>query len=338
MDPSFLGMRVTEGDDFFILEESAFVDAWSPGLGSALKQTGATLLRLRDWQHENLSALVPYSECVTQVHVECEIPDLSALAELPHLEALYLRAALSTIDFSRTASLTTVGYSGDNPDFGNLREAQSLRELKITGTKMPDLEPLSALTRLESLIIREASLKSLKGIAGLRSLRRLVLAQLRLESLEGLRHASELTEIHLAFLRIPSLAELTLLSRLTSLSVWSCRKVTDVECVGELVQLEDLELGSIGPLPPLGFLGALKNLKSLRLESVGRIPSLQFLRELPQLEEFLPVDKTIVEDGDLSVLLELPSLKKVVFTERRHYSHRRDDIRAVLSVRSGTGG
>src|SRR5918999_4867038 len=337
MDPSLFDARVTEGDEFFILEESAFVDAWSPGLGRALKQTGATLLRLRDWQHGNVSVLVPHSQHLTQVHVECEITDLSALAEFPRLEALYVRCALDTIDFSRTRSLKTVGYSGDAPDFGNLHAAHSLKELKLTGTELRDLEPLSGLAHLETLILREAPLKSLKGIEGLRSLKRLVLGRLPLESLEELRHASDLTEISLAFLRIPSLAELTRLSRLTILSVWSCRKVRDLECIGELVKLEDLELGSIGPLPPPEFLGSLKSLKSLRLESVGKIPSLQFLRDLRQLEEFLPVDKTIVEDGDLSVLLELPSLKKVVFTERRHYSHRRDDIRAVLSARSGTG-
>jgi hypothetical protein len=165
----------------------------------------------------------------------------------------------------------------------------------------------------------------------------LVLAQVPLESLEGLRHASNLTEVHLAFLRISSIAELTHLPRITTLSVRSCRKARDLERVGELVGLKELELGGIGPLPTFDFLATLKKLKSLRLESVGKIPSLQFLRELRQIEEFLPVDKTIVEDGNLSVLLELPSLKKVVFTERRHYSHRNDDISAVLGARPGTG-
>lgn len=323
-----------EHEDFFIMDGTAHVDAWSPALGRALKKAGRVVLRLRDWQHDDLKALVACAEHVVQVHVECEIANVSALAEFPRLRALYLRSALSTIDFSRMPSLDTVGYSGESPDFGSLDQAPSLRTLGLTGCNLRDLDALSGLTTLEAFRIREAPLRWLKGIEGLRSLRRLVLAQVPLETLDGLRHASDLSEVHLAFLRIPSIAELTQLRHLTKLSVWSCRKVKDLERIGELVGLEELDLGSMKPLPPIEFLAPLKKVKSLRLEGVGKIASLEFLRGFRELEVFNPFDTT-VEDGDMSVLLELPALREVRYAERRHYRPRRDEVEAAVAKRKG---
>lgn len=323
-----------EHRDFFIFDGTAYVDAWSPALGRALKKAGRVVLRLREWQHDDLTALVPYADHVEQVHVECDIPDLSALAGFGRLEALYLRSALSTIDFSRMRSLDTLGYSGDPPDFGNLDLAPSLKTLGLTGCELRDLDALRRLRRLEAFRIREAPLRSLEGIEGLRSLRRLVLGQLPLESLDGLRHASELTEVHLAFLRISSIAELTQLLRLTKLSVSSCRKVRDLARIRELVGLEELDLRSMKPLPPIEFLAPLKKIKSLRLEGVGKIASLEFLRGFRQLEVFTPFDTT-VEDGNMSVLLELPALREVRYAERRHYRPRRDEVEAAVAKRQG---
>src|SRR2546421_11868473 len=74
-----------------------------------------------------------------------------------------------------------------------------------------------------------------------------------------------------------------------------------------------------------------------RSNDAGKIPSLSFLRGLDALEGFVPGGSTVVVDGDMSVLLDLPKLNWVTFTERRHYTHTSDQVRATLVAR-WTGG
>ena len=68
--------------------------------------------------------------------------------------------------------------------------------------------------------------------------------------------------------------------------------------------------------------------------SAGKIPSLEFLRNMRALEIFMPADSTTIEDGDMSILLELPALRQALYTERRHYKPRRDVIKAALDERA----
>src|SRR2546421_11109176 len=70
-----------------------------------------------------------------------------------------------------------------------------------------------------------------------------------------------------------------------------------------------------------------------RSNDAGKIPSLSFLRGLDALEGFVPGGSTVVVDGAMSVLLDLPKLNWVTFTERRHYTHTSDQVRATLVAR-----
>ncbi len=73
-------------------------------------------------------------------------------------------------------------------------------------------------------------------------------------------------------------------------------------------------------------------MRALELKGVGKVPSLSFLRGLEALERFVLIDAT-VEDGDLAVLLESPSLKRVFVQKRRHYTHDGDDVQAALTAK-----
>ena len=75
------------------------------------------------------------------------------------------------------------------------------------------------------------------------------------------------------------------------------------------------------------------NTKGLWLASVGKIANLSFLSKLENLEEIFIFGTTDIVDGNLSILLTLPKLRTVNLDNRRHYSHKRDEIRAVLKKR-----
>lgn len=75
------------------------------------------------------------------------------------------------------------------------------------------------------------------------------------------------------------------------------------------------------------------NARSLDLNSMGEIPCLNFLTKLENLEHISIFGTTDILDGDLSVLLSLPKLRSVNMRNRTHYSHKQDEIRAILKHR-----
>ncbi len=313
------------------------ITKWSPDLARALAETRSAKLRISDWQEPGLEALVPFCDQIVRIFVECDIADLSAVAQLTALEELNVRGGLETIDFSRVRHLKTLAVSDRAPRFGSLSACPSLRVLSITDCGLPDLTPLSGLSALTELEVSEAPLKSLVGITGMRSLTRLALLQVPIGNLEGLQQATDLSELVMASVgRLLSIAPATMLPRLKMLDIDGARRVADVERIGEMTALEDLRLTSVS-LPSVAFLSRLSRLKQLVLNSVGRIPSLSFLRGLAALESFAPGLNTIVEDGDMSILLELPALKRVTYTERRHYRPRWAEISSTLISRHTWG-
>lgn len=328
-------MKVSAADDagFHFLNGEAHITRWSPRVASALAETRAQKLRIKGWNFPGLEQLVEFRDQITQVRIQSDVGDLYALSELPRLRELSLREGASQVDFAQLRQLEILSISGDTPEFGNLAECRSLRLLRITDCALRDLTPFSGLSHLQEFAISEAPLKSLEGIAGLKSLKRIVLQQLPLEQLDDLRHLHQLEEVVLVLLRrVKSIGVLTELPALRRLDVYSCGKVSDVEKLGALTKLESLELNGI-KLQSGDFLAGLTQLRSLKLMSAGKIPSLEFLRDMRALEIFMPADSTTIEDGDMSILLELPALRQVLYTERRHYKPRDDEIDAAIARR-----
>lgn len=67
-----------------------------------------------------------------------------------------------------------------------------------------------------------------------------------------------------------------------------------------------------------------RGLRVLVLDDCGALPSIRFLRELPALERVALTGNTLVTDGDLSPLLEIPS---AAFTDRPFYNLTQADLR-----------
>jgi Leucine-rich repeat (LRR) protein len=317
---------------FHFFNGEACIKKWSPELAAALAEKGVHKVRIDRWDLPGLEPLVQFRDQITRVRVACEVSDVSALSQFSELRELSLLEGVDQLDFAQLNQLERLYVSGDTPEFGNLVACRSLEILSITDCGLRDLTPLAGMALLRELEISEAPLKSLEGIAGLTSLRRLVLSQLPLERLDGVEKLRGLDEVGLWFLRrlrsIGTLIELPL----KTLVIDSCGKVSDVEKLGEVTTLESLVLDGI-KLPSVTFLAGLTRLRLLKLVNAGKISSLAFLRNMRALEIFIPALNTTIEDGDMSILLELPALKQTLYTERRHYKPRGDEIKAAISAR-----
>jgi hypothetical protein len=107
---------------------------------------------------------------------------------------------------------------------------------------------------------------------------------------------------------LASLAGLDALEGLERLQIDGCKQFGDLEPIAKCNRLEFLSVANAGSIPSLAPIRRLSNLKHVSF-----------------------VESTQIEDGDLSMLLELPSLEKVSFQNRRHYSHTREQIWSLLN-------
>lgn len=156
----------------------------------------------------------------------------------------------------------------------------------------------------------------------------------------------------------PQEADLSCLAGATRLE-WLMLTKTNLTSLAGLEALEDLRYFDIGYSPQLESLDALQTpglqlreldfekcgnirsyepitslewLRRLRISDSAAMPGLQWIRGLNRLD-FLSFVGTNVEDGDLSPLLELPRLQYVGTMNKRHYSHKSDEINEVLDQR-----
>lgn len=78
----------------------------------------------------------------------------------------------------------------------------------------------------------------------------------------------------------------------------------------------------------LSFLADNSTIKDLQVSDVN---SLEFVKSMKNLHK---INFWNCKNGDLSPLLECPSLREVSFhPERRHYSHKKDEINNLLQER-----
>ena len=76
----------------------------------------------------------------------------------------------------------------------------------------------------------------------------------------------------------------------------------------------------------------LKDLKVLSLNSCGPIENLNFLEYFPNLLDFRFVDTSVL-DGDLTPILNHPSLISVGFLNKKSYSHKAEYINEVFRIK-----
>lgn len=98
--------------------------------------------------------------------------------------------------------------------------------------------------------------------------------------------------------------------------------------------IEILHINQSRKLSSMDEFSQLSELKGLRLNSCGALDNIQFIAKLPNLLDFRFVNTNIL-DGDLTPILEHPTLKTVGFFDKRHYNYTSKKIDEILRPKDG---
>lgn len=299
---------------------------------AAVIAKGARHVTVRQWHAGVLEALVPAAGNIERLTIDKGAADLAGLPCFRNLTHLTMRDGAHTIPFAQVPQLEKLHIWADNPTFGDIGAAVGLRELHIICDGLKDLAPIVAPRNLQELRISESPLRAVTGIGRFASLRDVSLTQLPLDDIGPLAELPDLERVHLMDLpRLSAIEGLRPLTRLKWLGLNNLRKVKDVSVVGNLHALEHLSLSGF-PLGDAMFLEGLAKLRILLINRGGSVPSFRFVRSLPKLES-LSLENTIAEDGDLSAMIDHPSLRAVYFENKRHYSVKLAEVNKILEAR-----
>lgn len=211
-----------------------------------------------------------------------------------------------------------------------LQAQPRLRDLLLDAYRAHDT-PFGALLELERCFV-ENKHKHIDELFELPNLRSLEiwhfpnpdLQRLKLPGLEQLTIASSP--------RLQSLAGLQTLAgnRLRKLWTAYCPKLADFTALTQAKGLRVLWIDNSRQLDSLELIHDITTLEQLGFDNDGNIESLAPIAALTRLQRVFFTEDTKIVDGDISPLLELPDLREVGFQNRRHYSHTREQIRAVI--------
>ena len=107
-------------------------------------------------------------------------------------------------------------------------------------------------------------------------------------------------------------------SNLEQLGIFLASKLEDFSALNSFSKLRSLKLGSCRRLSTLDFVAHCQKLAFLNIAETGQIASLHPLSRLVELETLMAYGSTTVQDGDLSVLLDLPHLAELRMMNRKH--------------------
>jgi hypothetical protein len=201
----------------------------------------------------------------------------------------------------------------------------SCNPVELDFRKLPQLEELRAAwhskwagsiaaSSLKTLAISRlpGSFKDLAIFSKMQRLEQLEIVQCQIESLSGVEEISSLRALSVSY--APKLRDISALDSpsilLETVKLESCRNISSYEPLGQV-----------------------KSLRKLVLTKCSPIPSLQIFSELEKLK-FISFVNTIVLDGNMRLLLLLPSLEYAGFLHRRGYNMKSEDIVDELKLRT----
>lgn len=241
------------------------------------------------------------------------ISELSPIAELPHLKMVYANGTALTDetieDFTNRSKALLITNSDQLLSWwAEIPGPLKTKLISKMGTSNPQVEDLSALTRIDSLDAKNAGLSSLKSLSMFQSLKYLSLDGNRIQELNG----SDLS------------------SKLVALSI-NDSDVNTLKNLASLRNLEILEAKNTG-IGELSAFEALPKIKLLDLDganvSIDKVAEL--LKRKPQLKIRFMSDRLLTWWQDVS-----PQLKKA-FGENANLTTRpdRDELHALISLES----
>lgn len=245
----------------------------------------------------------------------------------------------------------SMGWYGKELTFLEKLKGLGLRGIEVYAKGVKDLTPLTFLSDLESIGLQceftiapnFSNFKSLKifklfwrekakTIFDCSDLKLLNIVNYPFDTLQDIREMAGLERLQLTSKKLVSLSGVENLHSLKIIDFMSCPKLASLAGVEKCLKLHTIELEACKSINDISCFGELTNLTNLTLADCGKIKSLQPLANCYLLEQLMFFGDTNIEDGELTFILRLPSLKKILFSNRRHYSHKREQITKLLSL------
>jgi len=224
--------------------------------------------------------------------------NLLFLSDLPNLKSIWLDLPGDCIiDFGKMKKLQKVNLSWSS-QYSNFNSLSTLIELRIVGYNKSSLEDFRQMTELKKMILWDPTINSLMGIEGCLSLNYMDLFRAKkLQSLKGIER----------------------LNKLEYLDILSCHKLLDISAVFELENLRKLTIAKCKNVKEISLVEE-SSIEWLILDSVD---NLYFISKMPKLNTLFFEN---IENGDLSPLLNHPTLSIVDFPNKKKYTHTRLEI------------
>ena len=231
--------------------------------------------------------------------------NISFLPELSSFLTAFTIIGLQIDDVKEINSLHNVTYLN----------IQTYHDTEIDFTQFSKLEVCSIFWNQklgsigECITLRDLFIYKFKGtdfslFSKLKKLERLRIKGAQIDSLKGIDSLKNLKKLEMyLFTKLTSLSGIESSDNLEMLVVDTCKKIENIKEVSEL-----------------------KKLKVLAINNCGEIESLAPIVGLKKLQQVLFWESTNIKDGELSILKGLPFLEKVAFQNRRHYSHKKEEI------------
>lgn len=236
---------------------------------------------------------------------------------------------LQDVDFlSDCRNLTHLNLEDPFKDLSALNQLENLHTLR--------LHPKSVwhdFSRFPQLTVLTAGYgQSFNGLAACRALDTLKLRHVNAVTgdLSDLLAHGQLRQLALVDGQIQSLSGIEKIAQLECVELSYMNNLTDLNGLLSLAKLQSLELYSNANAVSVDVIRLLLNLRVLKIFEGGDIANLRFIQDLPELEELSFVSTDII-DGDMSPLMQHPTLRRVSFLDKSHYCHQFSDINAHLA-------
>ena len=248
------------------------LNLWSNKLIDISALSGLTGLISLDLGFNNLTDISALSGLTGLTSLDLgfnNLTDISVLSSLSGLASLDLGSNELT-DISALpglTGLTSLDLDGNNLiDISELSGLISLTSLDLGDNDLTDISALSGLVSLTYLYLCGNDLTDISELSGLTGLTKLDLSRNGLTDISELSGLTGLTSLDLSRNDLTDISALSGLTALTHLDL-SGNELTDISALSNLTSLENLDLGRNKRLSSLEPLSQLSNLELLKLDS-----------------------------------------------------------------------
>ena len=246
--------------------------------------------------------------------------------------------------YSKSENITALyvncarGWKGD--DFSFLEGLDMIEQLSIINSKCCNIGSIESMTNLQELditasITEEINFSIFQNLSkcylywwkGAESIFRCQsIKSMYLDGVPDLTSneyylSENIQKLTIANSKIESLGFLSGM-KLDLLALHNCKKIRDFNTIGDLKSLLQLEIRGCKNLESIDFVKNLNSLEVVLLSDNGLLDSLKYFNETLSLKALAFSGNTVIEDGNLSPLINLPNLSMLMFKARKHYSHK----------------